>query len=214
CSPDPEQLETTAILFRAREDNQDAFQEKLQEIEAIFGDEELARQLRLLEEFTEKARGSAEATRSSPVIPGASPEEAAAASAAPAESPRWALTIKPQWCRKILDGSKVWEIKGQNCKKHLRERICIAESGSGKLLGEMTVCDSFKITREDLEANRHLHRIDDLSIIKYSNIYAWVIEDVEACQNPDCRFGVTKQNIRGVAYARDHDGIRIVAANR
>ncbi|CAE7940164.1 unnamed protein product, partial [Symbiodinium sp. KB8] len=143
--------------------------------------------------------------------------------------------MKPQWCQKILDGSKVWEIRGQNCKKHLHERICIAESGTGMLLGEMTIRDSFKITREDLEANRHLHGIEDLRIITYGNIYAWVLENVEAyeepvpysrsagsiawvdlhpaageeaCQNPGCCFGTTKKGIRGKAYARARDKVR------
>ena len=191
----------------------------------------------MLEEYTENAHVAAGATESPPAEPAAAPATPAGAEGASptaAESPRWALTIKPRWCRKILDGSKVWEIRGQNCKKHLHERICIAESGTKKLLGEMTIRKSFKITREDLEANRHLHRIDDLSIITYANIYAWVLEDVEAyeeprpysrrqgsidwvdlrpppeqepCQNPDCCFGLTKQNARAMAYARAQDGI-------
>ena len=103
------------------------------------------------------------------------------------------------------------------------------------LLGEMTVRDSFKITREDLEANRHLHGIEDLRIITYGNIYACVLENAEAygepvpysrsagsiawvdlhpaageetCQNPDCCFGATKKGIRGKAYARAHDEVR------
>ena len=240
CSPDPEQPETTALLFRARQENPSAFQDQLQEIGLIFGDEELARQLELLEEYTHEQTAPAEASGSSPV------EAAAAQQASPADvspngskraerSPRWALTIRPPWCRKILDGSKVWEIRGQNCKKHLHERICIAESGTGMLLGEMTIRDSFKITREDLEANRHLHGIEDLRIITYGNIYAWVLENAEAyeepvpysrsagsiawvdlrpatgeeaCQNPDCCFGPTKKGVRGKAFARAGDEVR------
>ena len=240
CSPDPEQLETTALLFRTRQENLNAFQDRLEEIGLIFGEEELARQLDLLEDYTGKQTAPAEASGSSPA------EAAAAQQARPADvspdrserakrSPRWALTIKPQWCRKILDGSKVWEIRGQNCRKHLHERICIAESGTGMLLGEMNIRDSFKITREDLEANRHLHGIEDLRIITYGNIYAWVLENVEAyeepvpysrsagsiawvdlhpaageeaCQNPDCCFGATKKDIRGKAFARARDEVR------
>ena len=66
----------------------------------------------------------------------------------------------------------------------MHERICIAESGTGMLLGEMTIRDSFKVTREDLEANRHLHGIEDLRVITYGNIYAWVLENVEAYEEP------------------------------
>ena len=42
CSPDPEQFENTTLLFEARRQDPEGFQRKLQEIEAIFGSEELA----------------------------------------------------------------------------------------------------------------------------------------------------------------------------
>ena len=212
CSPDPEQFENTTLLFEARRQDPEGFQRKLQEIEAIFGSEELAIQVELLEEHTRKQQQAASKDRAT-------------------KTPGWALTIKPKWCKKILNGAKTWEIKGQNCKRHLHERICIAESGSGMLVGEMTISESRKISRQDLEDNVHLHGIEDLSIIAYTNIYAWVLEDVKKyeepvpyrgtggvgwvrlgptpedalCKNPECCFGLTKQNVRGKAYRNTKD---------
>ena len=93
-----------------------------------------------------------------------------------------------------------------------------------------------KVTREELRDNVHLHGIEDLTSLQSANIYAWVLEDVKAykkpfpcsrkagrgwvdlrppsprprqteCQNPDCRFGLTKQSIRGRPYTRPADGV-------
>jgi hypothetical protein len=178
CSPDAEQWENTALLFEARQQDPAVFQQKLQDIEAIFGEEELATQLQFLQEYTstrEKAAAAAAAAaaEAAPAVPAAgSASMSSAAQASPeepaTETPGWALTIKPKWCGKILNGTKTWEIKGQNCKKHLHERICIAESGSGMLVGEMTICESKKISRQDLEENTHLHGNEDLSIITHA----------------------------------------------
>ena len=220
---DPGQLEITGRLFHESSEQPDRFHEHLREIEELLGTDELVNQLQLLADYTCHEVEELLALE-------AEEPEAEVTSLRP--SPRWALTVMPKQCQKILHREKVWEIRGQSCKKHLRERICIAESGSGMLVGEMTIRESIKVTREELEANVDLHQIEDLSILRYSNIYAWVIEDVVAypervphkgsraawvdlqpaprraeCCNESCRFGLKKHSLRGAPYTRPKDGV-------
>ena len=162
------QRQITEDLFDASWQDPDKFLEKIQEIHEALGPEEANKQIKLLED----PFGSRGVKR---------PRERAETSSS---TPRWAFTIRPKWCQKILHEGKVWEIRGKACSKHLNERICIAESGSGTLVGEMTVRESRLISRVELEANRHLHMIDDLSIVWYKKIHAWVLEDVRAYREP------------------------------
>ena len=165
---DLSQQQITEDLFDASWRDPNKFLEKIQEIHEVLGPEEANKQIKLLEDpfgsrGVKRPRVRAEASSS---------------------TPRWAFTIKPKWCQKILHEGKVWEIRGKACSKHLNERICVAESGSGTLVGEMTVRESRLISREELEANRHLHMIDDLSIVRYKKIHAWVLENVQAYREP------------------------------
>ena len=96
----------------------------------------------------------------------------------------WALSIPPRRCHKILHEGKTWEIRGTHCRKHLGKRVGIAQAGSGTLVGEATVKESKAITREDLEAARHLHQISDVTKIPYSRPHAWTLEDAVAYEQP------------------------------
>ena len=53
------------------------------------------------------------------------------------KGPRSALLIRSEWCQEIFKGKKRWEIRSQPTVK--RERICIAPSGAGTLMGEATI---------------------------------------------------------------------------
>ena len=50
--------------------------------------------------------------------------------------PQVALVIKKRWCDRIFKGSKIWEIRGNALTK--RGRICIAQSKSQTLVGEVS----------------------------------------------------------------------------
>ena len=50
--------------------------------------------------------------------------------------PQVALVIQKHWCDQILDGNKNWEIRGHYLNR--RGRICIAQSRSRSLVGEVT----------------------------------------------------------------------------
>ena len=52
------------------------------------------------------------------------------------QMPEVALIIKKHWCKQIFHGTKIWEIRGKPVTR--RGRICIAESRSKTLVGEVS----------------------------------------------------------------------------
>ena len=219
----------TERLFEASCNDPDVFHARLQEIEDNFGQEELIEQLRLLDLHTSDAVDQLLSEEY-----GGLADPMDALSSMP--SPKVACTMKPECCDKILHHGKVWEIRGEGCRKHLCERVCIAESGTGLLVGEMTVRESRLVTRQELEENPRLHLIEDLSIVRYKKIYVWILEDVQAyrepvpyqrppksriwvhleptpqesarCANKACRYGLGgKQGERAKPYVRRKDGV-------
>ena len=116
--------------------------------------------------------------------------------------PNSALFVRKQWCDQILNGSKLWELRGQPTSK--RGRICLAESKSNLLVGEVDIVDCLLVGARDKENeirpasgnnieqdnflmlpnNMSKHGVDDMSVIKYKTIYAWVLERPSRYQPP------------------------------
>lgn len=102
-----------------------------------------------------------------------------------------ALLVHPKWCREILEGGKVWEIRGQKTAK--RQRIAIAEKGTGHLVGEVTLVDCLQVGQRKsddsweawgeadnylwAEKNRPKHAIEDTATVPYRKAYAWVLDN-------------------------------------
>lgn len=87
------------------------------------------------------------------------------------------LIVSPYWADKILDGEKVWEIRGSSTKK--RGRIAIAKSGTSCVFGEVSVEDAIPLTKALWEENidKHLVRCPwDLVLEKYKHPHAWIFE--------------------------------------
>lgn len=88
------------------------------------------------------------------------------------------LIIKPKWADLILDGRKTWEIRSR--QTHLRGRIGIIKSGSGRVYGTVDLVDCIPIHGEDdpdlLVANQHKHHVP-LGAIPYRKPWAWVLQD-------------------------------------
>ena len=109
-----------------------------------------------------------------------------------------ALLIKKMWCDEIFDNNKTWEVRGEAC--HKREKICIAQSLSGRLVGEATIVNCLKIglqrEKGNIEPwsdekdymwdrlNRAKHCIRSPKIVKYKKIYAWVLEGAKRYKRP------------------------------
>ena len=111
-----------------------------------------------------------------------------------------ALLIKERWCNEIFDHQKTLEIRGDPVKK--RGRFAIAASGTGTLVGEATLVDCLEVGKySDKNGLRPFHkqyknlfigkvehfpkhRIKDLSIVTYANIYAWVLDHARRYETP------------------------------
>ena len=62
-----------------------------------------------------------------------------------------ALIIKKPWIDYILNGSKVWEIRGS--KTNIRGKIELIQSGSGLVVGSCEIIDCKGLTLEDYKNN-------------------------------------------------------------
>ena len=94
-----------------------------------------------------------------------------------------ALVIKKEWLDKILMGATDWEIRGSPTTR--RGWIHLVESkAGGKLRGRARLCDCREIPRADfLRCVRH-HRVQDLRLVPYKRIFAWVLADVKKYTKP------------------------------
>ena len=96
--------------------------------------------------------------------------------------PRSGLIMKGVWLDLVLKGLKTWEIRGVNTTK--REVVALIQSGSGRAIGEARVIDSVPLSYSDLVENMDKHCIQDLSIVEYSKVYAWVLTNAMRYEIP------------------------------
>ena len=88
------------------------------------------------------------------------------------------MKIKEPWLTMILEGRKVWEIRGENTKK--RGWIHLTHSGAGgEIHGSVKLVEVHSLTRKNFAANFEKHRIRDVRKVKYAKIYAWELKDVK-----------------------------------
>ena len=104
----------------------------------------------------------------------------------PAPSPQHdrALVIKPKWLDLILSGRKTWEIRGK--RTNVRGVVALAQSGTGHLVGEATVTNCFELQLADMPNHVDKHCIQDLSIVKYDQIFAWELRNAKRFLEPKC----------------------------
>lgn len=96
------------------------------------------------------------------------------------------LIIKPQWGTKILNGEKVWEIRGSGTNK--RGTFAIAFSRTYKKYGEANLVNSIELTEKLWNANYDKHCIRDITWATLLQIYkhphAWVFGSPIWYENP------------------------------
>ena len=94
-----------------------------------------------------------------------------------------ALIVKPHWGNLILDGEKVWEIRGSNTT--IRGEVGIIFSGSGEVKGSVFLADSLSLTKEEFEQNKDLHRIAcSYEELPYKHPYRWVLKSGKRYKKP------------------------------
>lgn len=88
------------------------------------------------------------------------------------------LVVKKKWGNEIFRCGKDWEIRGCSTKK--RGIVRIAVSGTGLVIGEVTLCNVLPLTREIWETNKKHHHVNmtwDELIKIYKKPYAWVMTE-------------------------------------
>ena len=96
------------------------------------------------------------------------------------------LIIKTPWIDKILDGEKIWEIRGSKTK--IRDTIALIKSGSGTVVG---ICDLEDVigplSISKLKRSRSFHAIPPNRFktgSPYPSTYAWVLNNVRRLNKP------------------------------
>ncbi|CAE7384747.1 unnamed protein product [Symbiodinium microadriaticum] len=114
-----------------------------------------------------------------------------------------ALAIKPEWCERIFDGQKRWELRSTATEK--RGWLCIAASKQKRLVGEVNLVACLPVGKrsqdgewrpftdaaEDVanffltEENMEKHGVIDLQeVASYRKLFAWVFADVQKYDQP------------------------------
>ena len=92
------------------------------------------------------------------------------------KKPIGVLIIKRHWLQKILDGEKIWEIRGCATKK--RGLVLLAQSrAGGSIIGQAHLVECRRLYKQDMIENMDKHCIQDLSLVQYKNPHAWIFQD-------------------------------------
>ncbi len=90
------------------------------------------------------------------------------------------LLLKKKWLDAILENNKTWEIRGRNT--NIRGKIYLGRKD--KIYGETFIVKSFNVDINELKRNSNLHRIENLSSIKYNTPFVWELENTKKYKNP------------------------------
>lgn len=86
------------------------------------------------------------------------------------------LIIKPKWADLILNGQKIWEIRGSRTTK--RGTIGIIKSGSGMVFGTVKLTNCIPCTVGRFMAYKQKHCIEDeRAAFHYNQAWAWVVKN-------------------------------------
>ena len=99
-------------------------------------------------------------------------------------SPSRVLVVKNPWACAIIRGDKIWEIRSTNT--NVRERVGIAESGTQRIIGEVSLLDSFPLTAALFRDNLDKHGVANLAdvIPEGRTAYAWVLSAPKEYSRP------------------------------
>lgn len=92
-----------------------------------------------------------------------------------------ALIIKKEWLDKIFFENKTWEMRSRITK--IRGKIQLIESGSGLIVGECLLVDSFKVPNSDFNKHIDKHKVDNTNLLDKWNC-AWVLKNAIKYEKP------------------------------
>ena len=94
-----------------------------------------------------------------------------------------ALIVKSPYIERILDGSKIWEMRSRGCS--IRGPIGLIQKGSGLIVGITTIVDCLgPLTPNDLKLNVDKHCIYNVSPETEKWNIAWVLKDSRPLREP------------------------------
>jgi len=96
------------------------------------------------------------------------------------------LKIRGKWMDLILSHEKTWEIRSGDTKERGKILLIRTKGGgdSSCIVGEATLYDSKQISIDSLAEYEDLHKICDISIVKYKRPHAWILKDVVKYKEP------------------------------
>lgn len=92
------------------------------------------------------------------------------------------LILKKPWIDYILEGKKIWEIRG--CKTNIRGEIELIQSGSGLVVGKCNLIDCIELSLNEYQNSRNKHCIDNTEILPYKRTLAWVVKYAQRYSTP------------------------------
>lgn len=93
-----------------------------------------------------------------------------------------ALIIKQPWIDYILEGKKIWEIRGS--KTNIRGEIELIQSGSGLVVGKCEMVDCIELDLQTYQQSSYRHCIKNTDVLPYKRTYAWVITSAKKYDTP------------------------------
>ena len=92
------------------------------------------------------------------------------------------LIIKKPWVDYILQGDKIWEIRGSKTK--IRGKIELIQSGSGFVIGSCEIIDCIQLFFEEYKTNVKKHCVTNTDKLPYNQTYAWVLKNQKRYEHP------------------------------
>lgn len=94
------------------------------------------------------------------------------------------LIIREPWIDLILDEKKTWEIRGSNTK--IRGKIHLIKSGTGLIVGECELVDSFYADHDKMITNLSRHQLSYAQWLNltYKSPHVWVMAEAIRYKEP------------------------------
>lgn len=94
-----------------------------------------------------------------------------------------AFVVKEHWGNLILNGSKLWEIRGTGTQ--IRGRVGVIFSGSGMIQGSVEITGSSLLLKEDFDMFKKYHHIQgSFEELPYKEPHIWYLKDAVRFSEP------------------------------
>ncbi len=92
-----------------------------------------------------------------------------------------ALIVQPPYAAMEVDSIKLIECRATNTT--IRETVGIIQAGTGLIIGEVTIYDSFKFTESQKKEFQRFHKVEDLKLLD-KWCYGWALSNAIRYKKP------------------------------